>query len=220
MIHEAAKPQQPSLRERKRQQTRVALIDAAVELCLKRGYEGTTVEQIAESADVSPRTFSRYFASKDAVFIAVLEDLAVEITAAIKRQPRNIGPMEALRLAHVDVFTRASRAPLSRLSAERVAVMLRVVNGSSTLRQAAVDYRSSSAVLALAEQMGVPADDPQLELAVALFSTTLVQSCSDLIDDVGEIRLGPDIILERLDYNLRHVVKFATEMQVAKLQQG
>ena len=66
----------PGLRERKKIRTRAALIDAAMELCLKQGYEQTTVEQIAASADVSPRTFSRYFATKDAVFLTLLDDYA------------------------------------------------------------------------------------------------------------------------------------------------
>ena len=72
-----------SLRERKKQRTRRLLIDAAVDLCLKQGYDNTTVEQISAVADVSTRTFSRYFATKDAVFIAVLDDLADEIAAEL-----------------------------------------------------------------------------------------------------------------------------------------
>ena len=59
----------PGLRELKKLRTRAVLVDAAMDLCLKQGYQHTTVEQIAASADVSPRTFSRYFPTKDAVFL-------------------------------------------------------------------------------------------------------------------------------------------------------
>src|SRR3954453_21749314 len=52
------------LRERKKRRTRASLIDAALELSERQGYESTTVEQIAFAVDVSPRTFTRYFPTK------------------------------------------------------------------------------------------------------------------------------------------------------------
>ena len=55
------------LRERKRQQTRRELIDAAMRLFEKKGYEQTTVAEIASTAGVSTKTFFNYFASKDEV---------------------------------------------------------------------------------------------------------------------------------------------------------
>ena len=55
------------LRERKRQQTRQALISAAVQLFAEKGYDETTVAEIAAAAGVSTKTFFNYFASKDEV---------------------------------------------------------------------------------------------------------------------------------------------------------
>ena len=58
---------QNSLRDRKKEKTRQALIDASVKLFLKNGYDNTTVDDIAEHVEVSRRTFFRYFQSKESV---------------------------------------------------------------------------------------------------------------------------------------------------------
>jgi AcrR family transcriptional regulator len=205
--------QASSMRERKKERTRRALVDAAVDLCVRQGYENTTVEQISAAADVSARTFSRYFATKEMVFIAVLDDLAAEITAELTAQEPAL-PMEALRAAFVAVLTRLADRPLSGLTTERLVLILQVGFSSPILRQAAIDYRSAPAMAALARHVGVSADDPKLDLAVSLFSTTIVSACSDLtVGDPGE-PLGPEVVMSRLEETLRHVAKVAADLQL------
>ena len=62
--------EEPGRRERKKQQTRQALITAAVRLFEQQGYERTTVAEIAEAADVSTRTFFLHFPAKEDVLLA------------------------------------------------------------------------------------------------------------------------------------------------------
>ena len=80
------------LRERKKQRTRATLIDAAVELCERQGFERTTVDQIAAIADVSPRTFSRYFATKDAIALALIDEAIDKAAVELAHQPPRAQP--------------------------------------------------------------------------------------------------------------------------------
>jgi len=203
------------LRERKKARTRRMMIDAAVDLCLAQGYDDTTIEQIADAVEVSPRTFSRYFASKEAVFIAVIDDLAEEITSELRSLPSGLGPMESLRAAHVTVLTRvAERRPVAGLTAERIVLILQIVSSCDVLRHAAMEYRSPAAMAVLADHMGVEPDDKRLELAVALFSTTIVSACTDVAASDPDVALGPAFVTERLERALSDLAQFTAELRL------
>jgi AcrR family transcriptional regulator len=76
------------LRDRKRQRTRQALITAAMRLFKDKGYERTTVAEIAAAAEVSTKTFFNHFASKDEVLFPNLSARIDDAVAVIKqRQP-------------------------------------------------------------------------------------------------------------------------------------
>ena len=83
------------LRERKKARTQAAILHHALRLFRERGYQQTTVEQIAEAAEVSKTTFFRYFPTKDDV---VLHDRYDEpFFERLRAQPRRLGPLAALR---------------------------------------------------------------------------------------------------------------------------
>jgi AcrR family transcriptional regulator len=211
-VGELAEDSVPGLRERKKLRTRATLIDAAMELCLRDGYENTTVEQIAAAADVSPRTFSRYFATKDAVFMTLIEDYTHEVSIELESVPTEIGPLEAMRQAHVAVLTRVASRQVGRLTTERIILMLRVINASDTLRRAAFEFRHDATEVILAKRMGVDIEDRRRRLVGAVFSSTIVTACGDLIADTDTVRLGPMVMVDRLNEAFGQVAIFASDL--------
>lgn len=98
----------PGLRERKKQATREALRAAALRLAMEHGPDGVRVEDIAEAAGVSPRTYNNYFASREqAIVSAVTADREARIAAAVAARPEEVRLAEAVTEAVVEQYTDA-----------------------------------------------------------------------------------------------------------------
>jgi AcrR family transcriptional regulator len=187
------------LRERKKQRTRSTLVDAAITLCDRQGFEHTTVEQIAALADVSPRTFSRYFASKEAVLLTLVEDFAAAVADRLTQLPAHVSPLEALYRAHVGVLRGINDGDSSALTAERIAVMLRILNSTESLRLAASEFRAPAVLDAMAARMGRSAQDRSVLIVIAVSSSVIATACYDLVGDVDGRPLGPALMADRID---------------------
>src|SRR6202012_6073138 len=87
-----------SLRERKELATRRLLRRAALDLVAQRGLTNVTVEDIAEAAEVSPRTFFNYFPSKEAVLFGGDPDRAAALRDGIVSEAPDKSALDALRL--------------------------------------------------------------------------------------------------------------------------
>jgi AcrR family transcriptional regulator len=91
------------LRERKIAKTKISIQECALRLFIEQGYSQTTVEQIAEAADISPSTFFRYFHTKEAVVLYDSIDLVV--IEAFTMQPPNIPLIRAMRNAVNEAYS-------------------------------------------------------------------------------------------------------------------
>ena len=83
------------LRERKKQRTKAAIQREAMRLFRKRGYEETTIEQIAAAADISPSTFFNYFPTKEDVVI--YDEYDPQIFAALGATPSGVPLSKSMR---------------------------------------------------------------------------------------------------------------------------
>ena len=188
------------LRERKKQRTRATLVDAAVELCERQGFERTTVDQIAAIADVSPRTFSRYFATKDAIALALIDD-AIDLAAVeLARQPSDINHFEALRRSYVMMYNGTKSAPPGALTAERMMCIVRIIMTSPALKQAALEYRPHAVNIELAKRLSVDLGDRRLKLVSGVWGTIIMTALGDLSEGgVDWEHVGIDDIVMRLE---------------------
>jgi len=108
-----ASPARPGLRERKKARTRAAIREHALRLFREQGYDETTVEQIADAAEVSPSTFFRYFPTKEDVVLQ--DDMDLLWLEVYRAQPPGLGPLAALRASVRTAFDALGAADLGEL---------------------------------------------------------------------------------------------------------
>lgn len=116
------------LRERKRAHSRALTLDVALELFADRGYENVTVSDICAAAQIAPRTFFRYFPTKDDVLAAPARDMAERVAGFVAAAPPDLGDADVLRLAirQLGEYVLSERA--------RLAAFLRVAGEVPALR--------------------------------------------------------------------------------------
>ena len=165
----------PSLRERKKLATRRALQRFALDLVAERGYSRVTIEDIAEAADVSPRTFFNYFPSKEAALVGADPERTESLRQRLVDEPQDKSPLEALRAVMVDEVRKLSEelAELGGEPADWVCRMkLAMVDPHLRAAQAAHMTQIERAVVAgLSERLGT---DPRRDPYPVLLASTAI----------------------------------------------
>jgi AcrR family transcriptional regulator len=184
-----------SLRERKKARTRAAIREHALRLFREQGYQATTVEQIAEAAEVSPSTFFRYFPTKEDVVLQ--DDFDLIAIEAFEAMPASMGVIAAYRAAAAQMYDSLSREDLARFR-ESIELMLTIPD----VRSRALDeFARSIDVMAeaIARRTGRAPDDPAVRnMAGAL--TGVVMSATMPWGSAPN-----DDMFERIDAALAHL---------------
>jgi AcrR family transcriptional regulator len=186
------------LRERKKAKTREALVRSALRQFGRRGFERVTVEDIAGACDVSPRTFFRYFGSKEDVLFADADARRAHLMAALAAQPPDVTPLGALQAAVLEVATDYEH--------ERDALLLRhrIVAATPSLQGRIAERHNcwESEVTAELRRSGRGADMPELTLRLSVAAaTTALRVATDVWiegDGEGDLRALLGSALEKL----------------------
>jgi AcrR family transcriptional regulator len=175
----------PSRRERNAARTRTAITQAARRLFDEHGYDGTTVEQIADAADVAPRTVFRYFPTKESILFAELDDVRRQILERFDAVDPQADPLPAL-LAVLDAEADEVQRRLDglswgfRVAQEHAAAGPGRAHAENTLRVETSERLAER----LATRLGVdPETDPRPQawtaIAMALFGAAVKAAAQD-----------------------------------------
>jgi AcrR family transcriptional regulator len=178
---------QPGLRERKKAKTHATIQAAALELFQRQGYDATTVDQIADQAEVSQSTFFRYFPTKQDVVLHDRYDPL--LLAAFRAQPTELSTIAALRRTLRSVL---GTLPTEELAHERQRAML--IFSVPELRARVLEQIATTMepfTEAVAERTGRTIDDPAVlaltGAVVGISITVMLTSSRDPHADYFEL---------------------------------
>lgn len=150
------------LRERKKQRRRADIAAAALRLFDAQGFRATTVAQVAEAAEVSPRTVFAYFPTKEDLLFPESEDALADLAARLEARPEDVSTGDALR-AWVGEFTERVDPDVDRLRR-------RIIEADVDLRaheRRALDAVGEVLTVSLARDLGTDGDDVMAQMAAA-----------------------------------------------------
>ena len=186
------------LRERKKEQTRQAIREAALRLFAERGFDGVTVAEIASAADVSVATLFNYFPTKEDLVYARMETFEADLITAIRE--REPGETVLAAFGRFILNIGGLLASNDAEASERLAAIARIVTASPALlareREISAHYTQSLAAL-IAEETEAVADDLTPSVAanalMGVHRAMLGQVRSRLLARTPNQRLARDI---------------------------
>jgi AcrR family transcriptional regulator len=186
------------LRERKKARTRAAIREHALRLFREHGYGATTVEQIAEAAEVSPATFYRYFPTKEDVVLQ--DDFDVLAMDVFEAQAPGLSTIAAMRAAIVQV-----RAALTPEELERFRESTELTLTIPEVRARALDELTRATQVmaeAVARRAGLPPDDFAARNMAGAITGVILTASLPVRPEAAELFASIDAALAHLEAGL------------------
>lgn len=177
------------LRERKRRETRQRIVDAGLRLFAAKGYEASTLDEIAAEADISRRTFFHYFKSKDEILLSLQSGLGETLSAAALTCAPEDDPLAAMRTRLIEMARRYPAAEL--LVIDKMMRASEVVQA----RKRASYIADESVVFAALTQVWPNRPEAELRL-VAMLSISVTRLSLDMWSREGGTRELADVAAE------------------------
>jgi AcrR family transcriptional regulator len=186
----------PTLRERKRERTRQAIIDAGTDLFDRHGYDETTVADIAAAADIGTRTFFSYFSSKEELLFPASDARIQAVVDAISARRPGDRPADVLLRALQEVGETDTDIG-GRLAALRTRLMLTVPAVRGRALQVQLDAQREI-VRRLRAAFPDDLDEVGAAALVGAFIGAVSGALQILLDPDGAGRIEPSELRERL----------------------
>ena len=181
-------PMVPGLRERKKAMTRRALQDAALGLFARQGFEHTTVDEIADACDISPRTFFRYFATKEDVLFGDGDERRVELIETIDARPAGEPLLRSMREAILALTSHYEHDRAKLVAKSEIMAMNPTLRSRGVERQR--DWEAAvTETLQRRDAIGGSATSMlELRLVAGVATAALRAACDTWVAEGGELR--------------------------------
>jgi AcrR family transcriptional regulator len=204
-----------ALSQRRRRLLRDEIGRLAMQLFAEHGFDNVTVDDIAAAAGTSPRTFFRYFMTKDEIVLDYERTLQERLVAALRSRPSDEGPVEALRQAYIQT---SHVEPADRA---RVLQLGRVLDSAPALRaqvngERIADYPELTRHLA--DRMGTDPTDVRIRVIVASMGAVAATEFRTWVSGGGRGDPAEHIAraLDVIEVGLRHLDNQAISSRAKK----
>jgi AcrR family transcriptional regulator len=180
-------------RELKRRETLRRITDAGVCLFIEKGFEGTTVEEIAAAAGISRRTFFHYFQSKDDILLSLQSDVGEMFAAEVRRAPPGGSPFEIVRDAALSVCAAIPHDDMLALD--------RLMRGSASVqarKQASYRQQEEAIFSALRDRWSEPTRETRLRV-LAMVAVGATRLASETFNQEGGARPFDEVLRGAFD---------------------
>lgn len=187
------------LRERKKRETKKRLTEKGIALFLEKGFDHTTLDEIAAAAGISRRTFFYYFTSKDEVLLSLQSGIGEMLADEVRRAPATSTPIDAVREAAVGVCNAIPTHDMIEMDR-----LMRTSPSVQARKQASYVQQEGEIYEALRERWPEPERSMALRV-VAMLSVGAMRIAGDIFNREQGTRPMVDVLREAFDSVVREV---------------